>query len=51
MKLFIKLRAMTKDLMLVVLSLASLYSSFCTAETYEELDYFESVNRTVFKFK
>jgi len=50
MKIFTKLRAMTKDLILVVISLASLYSSFCIAETYEELDYFESVNRTVFKF-
>lgn len=50
MKLFIKFHAMTKELMLVVLSLASLYSSLCTAETYQELDYFESVNRTVFKF-
>jgi len=41
---------MTKNLLLVVLSFVSLYSPFSTAETYEELDYFESVNRSIFKF-
>jgi len=35
---------------MVVLSITSIYSSVSTAETYEELDYFESVNRSIFKF-
>jgi len=47
---FIKLRNITTDLILVVFSVTSLYSSVSIADTYEELDYFEPVNRAIFEF-
>lgn len=50
MKLFIKLRKNTTHLFLAVFGLTSLYSSFCIAETYEEFDYFEPINRSIFEF-
>jgi len=48
--MFINLPKFKTHLILIVLSLVSLHGSVFAAETYEELDYFEPVNRAIFEF-
>ncbi|MFT5719007.1 MAG: phospholipid-binding lipoprotein MlaA [Oleiphilaceae bacterium] len=50
MKLFIKLRHIASSLQFIFLCLTFLYSSVSVAESVEDLDYFESVNRSIFVF-
>jgi phospholipid-binding lipoprotein MlaA len=49
-KLFTKILSLSKRFSLVVLSLICIYSSASLAESVEDLDYFESVNRSIFVF-
>lgn len=50
MKLYNSLSFKSSYIYAVLLMLSSLYSVTATADTYEELDYFESINRSIFVF-
>jgi len=43
-------RKFTTNLILIVFSIVSFHGSVFATETYEELDYFEPVNRAIFEF-